>query len=381
MIRNGDHNNQLTLEYSNPLTEASTLEAGYRGEFTANDFDFYGEYFDPNQGKFVTDAKKTNRFLFDETIHALYITYKQSFGLFGLMAGLRTEGVSAKSNLVTLDSIMTNTYFSLYPTLHLSYKLSQLSELQLSYSKRTHRPDGEDLNPFPEYRDPRNVSAGNPGLRPEYVHSVELGCQFQNEVISILPGLFYRYTYDRFTTVTKAINDTTLFTTRQNLSSDQAGGLELIVSGSLGDFVAVHGSANAFLNQIDASNLGYGDRKSITTWSSNITVDFKLSGTSRLQINSNYNSSRLTPQGEQSPSYTFNAGFRQELLEGKLSLALTIADAFQTQKREIALNTALLSQAVVNRRDSRIVYLGLSYRFGAQWKKSKEEQLRYDDNL
>jgi len=381
LIKNGDNNNQITLEYSNPLSEQSNLEAGYRGEFISNDLDFYAEYFDAGQQKFVTDITKTNRFLYNESINALYTTYKQSFGSFGIMGGLRAEHALVKANLVTLDSIITNPYFSLYPTLHLSYKVSKLTELQLSYSRRTRRPEGDELNPFPEYRDPRNVSAGNPKLLPEYVHSIELGCQFQNDEVSILPALFYRYTYNRFTSVTQLINDTTLLTTEQNLSSDQAGGLELVASYNLNNLITVHGSANAFLNQIDASNLGYSKKKSITTWSGNLTVDINMSGTSRLQINSNYRSSRLTPQGEQSPSYVINTGFRQELFEDKLSLVLTIADVFKTLRRESALNTPSLNQTVINRRDSRIVYLGFTYRIGAQSKKSKEEQLHYDDNL
>jgi len=380
LIKQGDNNKQLTLEYANPLTEESNLEAGYSGEFIHNDFDFYAERFEANLQKFVTDFTKTNRFLYDESIHALYATYKQSFGSFGFMAGLRTEHASVKSNLVTLDSIKTNTYFSLYPTLHLSNRLSKLTELQFSYSRRTNRPEGDELNPFPEYRDPRNVSAGNPKLRPEYVHSIELGCQFQNDAVSILPALFYRYTYNRFTTVTQALNDTTLLTTRQNLSSDQSGGLEMVVSADLGDLMKVHGNANAFLNRIDASNLGYGAKKSTTTWSGSLTLDMNLSGTSRLQINSRYNASRLTPQGEQSPSYVVNTGFRQELLGGKLSLLLTAADVFKTMKRELALNIPSLNQTVVNKRDARIVYLNLTYRVGAPAKKSKEEQIHYDEN-
>jgi len=381
LIRDREKNTQITLEYANPLSEESNLEAGYAGEFINNDLDFHAEYFDEGQQKFITDLTKTNRFLYDESIHALYTTYKQSFEPFGLMAGVRVEHASIKSNPVTLNSTITNTYFSLYPTLHLSYKLSPLTELQLSYSRRTRRPDGDELNPFPEYRDPRNVTAGNPKLLPEYVHSIELGCQVQNDQVSILPALFYRYTYNRFTTVTLPINDTTLLTTRQNLSNDQSGGLELVVSANLSDLITVHGSANVFLSQINASNLGFSSKKSITTWSSTVTVDVKLSETSRLQVNSNYNSSRLTPQGEYSPSYVLNTGFRQELFEGNLSLVLTIADVFKTLRREYSLNTASLNQTVVNRRDSRIVYLGFTYRFGSRSKQSKEEQLRYDDNL
>lgn len=380
LITQGDSRNQLSLDYSNPLTENSTVEAGYAGEFKSNNFDFYAEYFDTILRHFVKDVTKTNRFLFDESINALYVTYKQSFGAFGFLGGLRTEQASRKSDLVTKDYIFSDRYFTIFPTMHLSYKLSGTAELQLSYSLRTNRPRGEDLNPFPEYRDPRNVSAGNPTLLPEYIHSIELGCQFQNDLISVLPAVYYRYTYNRFTSLTQAINDSTLLTTRYNLANDQSGGLEVIVSANLGEIITAHWSASGFHNQIDASNLGYSDKKSITTWSSALTFNVNLAKASRVQINSNYNSSRLTPQGENSPSYVVNMGFRQELLDGKVSLLLTASDIFKTLKRQLELNTPGLNQIVVNTRDSRIVFLGFTYHFGAPPKKSKDDQLRYEDN-
>jgi outer membrane receptor protein involved in Fe transport len=380
LIKQSGKENQISLDYSNPLSEKSSLEVGYAGEFKNNDFDFYAEYFDASQQRFVKDGAKTNQFLFDESINALYVTYKQSFGAFGIMGGLRTEQANRTSDLLTSSSIFSDSYFHIYPSVHLSYKLNSAAELQLSYSRRTNRPRGEDLNPFPEYRDPRNVSAGNPSLLPEYIHSVELGCQFQNDLISILPAIYYRYTDNRFTQLTQAINDSTLLTTRYNLSNDQSGGLELIVSANFGEIITAHWNASGFYNQIDASNLGYSDKKSITTWSSALTFNVNVAKGSRVQINSNYNSSRLTPQGENSPSYVVNTGFRQELFDGNLSLVLTATDIFKTAKRRLELNTPLLNQTVINRRDSRIVYFGFTYHFGAPTKKSKEDQLRYDDN-
>jgi len=74
-----------------------------------------------------------------------------------------------------------------------------------------------------------------------------------------------------------------------------------------------------------------------------------------------------------------NTGFRQELLDGKVSLVATISDLFRSQKRQLGLDTPLLKQTVVNTRDSRITYIGLTYRFGAPPKKQKEEQMRYEN--
>ncbi len=215
---------QICVPGNHDIGDNSTLEAGYAGEFNNDDLDFYAESFNAGQGQFQKDTTRTNRFLYDGRIHALYATYKQSFGAFGLQGGLRTEWGTIKSDLVTGDSSVSNSYFNLYPTLHLSHKLSSAAELQLSYSRRTNRPEGDQLNPFPEYRDPRNVSAGNPYLQPEYIQAIELGCQFQTDQISILPALYYRYTYHRFTQITRAVDDSTLLTTRQNLANDQSGG-------------------------------------------------------------------------------------------------------------------------------------------------------------
>jgi outer membrane receptor protein involved in Fe transport len=381
LIKQMEGKNELTVDYSDPLSEESTLEAGYAGEMNKRDMDFYGEYFDQNRKMFVKDFSVSNRFLFDEMIHAFYATYEQSFGSFGFMAGLRAEKSSMTSDLVTLDSSISNSYFSLFPTVHVSYKLDEATEARLSYSRRTHRPEGDDLNPFPEYRDPRNISSGNPKLLPEYVHSVELGCKFENNQFSLFPALYYRYTYDRFTSITVPLNDSTLLTTRTNLASDRSLGVEVILSGSVGDILTSHASANVFFNQIDASNLGYSGNKSTTSWSGAITMNLNATKSSMVQMNASYNSRRLTAQGENLPSYVVNAGMRQELLDGKLAFVLTVADVFKTLKRTSELATPLLNQKVVNARDSRIIYLGFTYYFGSAGKKSKEETLKFDDGL
>jgi hypothetical protein len=181
--------------------------------------------------------------------------------------------------------------------------------------------------------------------------------------------------------VTKALNDSTLLNTRENLSSDQSAGFELVVAGNVGNLFNANVSANAFYEEIDASNLGFGNRKSTVTWSGTLSCNVNLSKATMIQINSNYRSSRLTPQGEYRPSFVLNMGFRQDLFDEKVSLILTISDLLKTLNRKTQLNTSWLTQNVVNNRDSRIVYFGLTYRFGTPAKKSKEKSLQYDNGL
>jgi outer membrane receptor protein involved in Fe transport len=298
-----------------------------------------------------------------------------------MLAGLRAEQTYTTSNLVTLDSVLSNSYFTVYPTLHLSCQLSGSAELQLNYSRRVHRPESDDMNPFPEYRDPRNIQAGNPTLKPEFIHSVEFGCKFQNNLFSLIPSLYYRYTSNRFTPVTIALNDSTLLTTRTNLASDQSAGLEVILSANIGEVFTSNLSTNVFYDQIDATNLGYGANKSVVTWSGALTMSFDVAKGTMFQLNANYNAWRLTAQGEVRPSIVINIGARQDLFDEKLTLSLTVADLFHTLQRQLDVRTPTMIQAVVNRRDSGIVYFGLTYHFGAETKKTKDDQLRYDDGL
>ena len=263
--------------------------------------------------------------------------------------------------------------------MHLSYELEN-GEVQLNYSKRVNRPDADELNPFPEYQDPRNLFAGNPQLRPEIIHSFEFGYKWQNKNYSFVPSIYYRHKVDGFTSVTVPLNDSTLLTTDQNLSKDQSAGLELIFSARTGSFMTTNFSTNFFYNKIDATELGYGEQKGIVAMSMNFNSTLSLSKTTMLQLSANYRSTRLTPQGKQYGRFVMNGGLRQDMFKNKLSLTVTASDIFKTLKQKSYLNTPFLQQTSVGRRDGTIIYLGLSFRFGKTFKKD-EENLQFDENL
>jgi outer membrane receptor protein involved in Fe transport len=372
---------QISVDYTDPLSDHTILEAGYAGEVNHGDYRFTVSNFDLSRYVWQVDPGKTNRFVVDRTIHALYATLRQSFGSLGVLAGIRTEYARTDMDQVSQSIALANDYWKVYPTLHLSYNLGETTELQMNYSRRVHRPDTDDLNPFPEYQDPRNLRTGNPTLMPEFIHSVECGVKLQNSLFSVVPSLYYRYTSNRFTSVVQQINDSTLLTTRMNLSNGQSAGLELIASSSLGEWFSSNMSLNTYFDEIDASNLGYSTKKSVITWSGVLTMSLSPVTGTMFQINGSYNSTRLTPQGEYRPAYVVNIGARQDCLDNTLSVTLTVADIFHTLKRELNLDTPLLHQNVINKRDAGIVYLGLTWRFGTETRKAKGDDLKYDDGI
>ncbi len=380
LIKTDDTEHQLTADYTKPIGDDGKLEAGYDGLYLRSDHDFYGEYYDTLQDSFVKDLERSNRFLFNQDIHAVYTTYEKTMEKWGFTVGLRAEKVFTKSTLVTLDSIVTNDYFKIFPTLHLSYAIKQGHEMQLNYSKRVNRPDADDLNPFPEYQDPRNLRSGNPKLLPEIIHSVELGYKWQHEDFSIVPSIYYRFKVNGYTPVTRTIDDTVLLTIRENLSRDRSAGFELIFSAKASTWFSTNLSTNIFYNRIESMNDGEIRNRSIFSMSANLSTNFVINKTSFIQLSTNYRSARLNFQGKQFPTTVVNLGLRQDLFKNKLSVSLTASDLFQSLRQKNILNTNRFSQTSFNRRDGRIVYFGLNYRFGIV-KKEKEEKMQFDDNL
>ena len=376
-----EKNQQLTVDYVKPLSEKSKLELGYSGSFIQQDIDFYVEDFDTLQNKFIPNYLRSNRFLYNESVHAVYGTYQHTYNAFSFSLGLRAEAAYTKVNLRTKDSVINNQYFQLYPTLHLAYELKK-GELQLNYSRRVNRPDGDEMNPFPEYIDPLNLRAGNPKLLPEYIHSFEFGYQLKGEKFSFVPSIYYRYKYNSFTTVTKPINDTVLLTTRENLSNDQSAGFEFIASFNTPKFFSANLSTNIFYNVIDAGNLGILQKKSIVSFSTNFISTFTFTPNTQLQLSCNYRSARQTAQGQFFPTFVINMGARQDLFKKKLAITLTLSDVFKTLQQKITLNTAYFHQTAITSRDARVLYIGFSYRFGSSnTKKPVAEKMQFDNNL
>ena len=369
----------VTIDYSDPIGKDSKLEAGFALEVHRQDIRSDADSLDVSQQQLVPDPTKTYRFQLHQAIDGAYATYERGLGKFTLLGGLRAEYAVVSSDLVTGGVGFTDRYRGLYPTLHLNYKVTQRDEAQLSYSRRIRRPESDDLNPFPEFTDPYNMEAGNPRLRPESIHSLELGYRLRGAHFSFLPSIYYRYKTDGFTRVTTALTDSTFLRTMANLASDRSAGFEPVLTLTVGRVLQANLNANVFHEQIDASNLGYSGTRSVTSWSGNGNVNMTPWPATMFESSATYRSARLTPQGHARPSFGLNVGARQNLFRDRFSLTLAVSDLLKTQRQETELDVAGIQQHVLTRRDSRIVYAGLTYHYGRPEKKDKDKPLQYED--
>lgn len=379
--QNSGHEREVLVEYVRPLNEEAKFEAGYT--LTDENFGafFHNEILDPLSGQFITNAAKTSRFDVTNTIHAMFATYARAFGLFGFKAGLRPEWAVTTSHLASTNATIPNEYNRIYPTLHFAYQLASGHELQLNYSHRVHRPEIEELNPFPEYIDPFNLRAGNPRLKPEDIHSFEAGYGFHQGENSLTATVYHRQLYHGFTNVTRDLGNNILLTTRENLASSRSTGVEFTANANIGKQLTLNFSSNLFFNTIDASNLGFSSTKSAVAWLAKLGGTMRLEKNTLLQFNANYTSARLTPQGSRRPSFVANAGLRHDLWEKKVALVLTVADLCNSLKETTELATPTLREVIVRRRSARIIYVGILYNFGKKPKKSSDEVMKFDNSI
>ncbi|MDD3227699.1 MAG: TonB-dependent receptor [Oscillospiraceae bacterium] len=366
------------LSYQRTFNDHLTLNLGYELDALKTDLNFHVQNFENNT--FVPDANRTSDFTNYQSNHALYATLEVKSGKFGMLLGLRPEYMALKSHLFNLDSIVNNHYFMVYPTLHTSYQLNGLSELQFNYSLRVNRPEGDDLNPFPEYQNPLSLKAGNPYLKPERIHSIEAGYQWKEGSTTLLGTLYYRYVTNKLTTITKDLGNSVLLTTKENLNSSSSAGAELIMNTDMGKWITLNLSGNVYYDQIDAQRLGYGKNKNAIAWSAALNANFNVLKGVMLQLNSRYISSSLLPQGRREATFITNLGVKYDIPHTNVAVMGTVSDLFNTMKRVTTLDTPLLKQRVEQRRLPRFFYIGAMWNFGTNSHKKKAE-LNYDDSL
>jgi hypothetical protein len=353
------------------------VEGGYMLSYHDQDIRSDADSLDVQQQRFIPDATQIYHFRLGQLIHAVYGTYERSLGKVDVLAGLRTEYAAIRPDLASLGTAFRNDYFGLYPTLNLRYAERKNADWQLSYGRRIHRPADDELNPFRVFSDPFNVVAGNPQLRPESTHLIELGYMMRFTHSTFLPSLFYRDRTDGIATVTQSLDDSTFLQTPVNVAHDRSGGVESIITVSMGHALEGNLTGSVYYEQIDATNLGFTGLRGVFSGSGSGNLTVSPWRRTVFELNPLWKSPKLTPQGTQKSTFVLNAGARQGLLGDRLSVTVAVTDLLKTQRQDVNRNVAGIRQIVTNRRDGRVVYVGLGYHFGIA-EKHKEKPIQDD---
>ncbi len=328
---------------------------------------------------FVDDPTRSLTYTFEQVVPAGYVTLQRPLGKkWSTQLGLRGEmthnagTIEGGAGIVQRGSLAQN-YFNLFPSALISRELGKeagQNRLQLSYARRLDRPNFMQQLPLPIYQDPRSYRLGEPRLRAEYSHNIELGHQLTLGAATLTSTLFARITTDAIqrlryvdTLATRLAGFVVTEETYANASTTTNLGAEFSLSQPLAKWWRINASTSLYRAQV-ASN-GLGTNRQALVGSVRLTNNFTIRPTLDVQLSGNLRSAQITAQGRQLPQGQLDLALRQRLFSDRAALTLRLADVLNTQQNRAEINTDALSSYRYGKDESRVGWLGFTWYIGA----------------
>ena len=360
---NNRHSLFLNSDYTWPITPKATLEAGVRSRLNSNNNTNAFYTLNRESQDYVFDPNISNIFGYNDATYTGFMTFSQKADLWGIRAGLRVTDYNQDINQISRNREFSVHFVTLVPSLAITRKISDVSQIKLNYSRRVQRPEADWLNPFTDVSDPRNIRSGNPNLKPEFTHKAEMGYSNYEKDGGWGPSLFLDYSDNAITQI-KTVDESGVSLTRyDNVGREMAYGLETDFNRSFfGEKVKLNGSGRVFRSEV-VSQIARIDNRG-WSYSANLNAFIKLPHDFRASAYVNYEGPRAIAQGTRQGVFIANVGVRKDLMQKKATIAFNVQDIFLSRTYKTGLRTETYSQNSVWHQTNRMINLSFNYRFG-----------------
>lgn len=329
--------------------------------------------FELNDGSgWKQDLGRTNHFLYTENIHAAYLSGQAQMKQWTLQGGLRFEATHLDAhqlgNAVVKDSSFSRSYNGLFPTVMVSLAADSNHTFSISAGRRIDRPPFQKLNPFQIIINKYTYQQGNPFYRPQYTWNMELAHSYKNV---LLTGIGYSVTTDFFSQVFPVLGNGIIIYTEGNLEKLQVFTLSL--GTQLHPTSWWNLSAQGVINHRKMKGfIGKVYDVSFTQFNLNLNNQFRFKKGWGAELTGFYSSKgRNDIQEIVDPAGQLSIGVSKSVMQNKGSLKLAVRDIFYTQWMKGFTYFERTTEWFKLTRDTRIVTLSFSYRFGKAFKASK----------
>lgn len=309
---------------------------------------------------------QSNRFVYTEQIHAMYLNTERAIGKWSYQIGLRGEWTFADgtSSSYTNDPDVTfhRDYLQFFPSAFLQYEASKNHTLGMNYSRRIDRPGYSDLNPFVFFIDNYTYNVGNPMLMPQLTNSFELSHTYMGGISTTLG---YSHTDQVITQLLKQeAEKRKTFQTTANIAQR--------INYSLGMSLPIPiknwwtSNTDIYLNRAELTgNISTADINTAGNMfyvSSNHT--FTLPKDIKIEFGGNYFTGGLEGAFLFGAGGSLNMGIQKTIMKKRATIRLNAQDILYTSNPPVTIKYADLDVLVQPKNDSRIVRLNFTYRFG-----------------
>ncbi len=347
----------LKANYILPLKSAVKIETGIKSSLVKNDN--LVDYTRWNGNAWVKDSR-SNHFMYDENINALYLNGSKQFKKWNLQVGLRLENTNANGYQVTNDSSFKRNFTNLFPTAFVSYAVNKEHSFTLAAGRRITRPNYQDLNPFLNFLDSISFQVGNPFLLPQLTNNAELSYSYKGRLTATLN---YSKTKNVFSVLLTTDNNVVYLQPR-NLAGYSNFGLSVITNFP----VAKKWNSNIFLNLFNNRYKGIFNNSLVDMAFTQLIVNCSETYTIQpgfvLELSGVCRTKGVDQLVISHPQWWLNVGLQKQVMKGKGTFRFNIRDLFWTQKFRGYQDYELVRTTIENTPDSRQVSATLTYRFG-----------------
>ncbi|MCW3077978.1 MAG: Ferric enterobactin receptor precursor [Bacteroidetes bacterium] len=332
-----DLQNNISLNYVEPVNNNIKVETGAKAVFNTINSVANVYLLNGSSGSYDFNTTQSGNINYERNVYAAYLSAIFKTKIVDVKTGLRYEYTETNASFSSTGKVDVPAYGVFVPSAIVSKSLKNRQMIKLSYSYRIQRPDYRDLNPFVNASDPKNLTTGNPLLKPEYTHNIEGG---YSKVLSkggnINVNLFYRgnradiqaYTvlYPTYK-VGDSVYTNVAVTTRENIGTEDNYGMNIFASVPVTAKINLRGNLSGFQRYIYSSIIP-GNSISGFNYRVNLTATYIVSSTLSFEVFGNFNSPRLNVQGTMPSFTTYNFAFRKQFWNKKASFAFTTTNPF-----------------------------------------------------
>lgn len=357
-----------TMSYQLNYRESGKAEVGYQYTSYSEHGDYNIKYWDRAQHDYVWQDDLHAPFFYRRQIHSAYLMLNDKFGPLSVEAGVRADHTIDQMDIEIEGMSRYIKRMELFPSAHLMYEAPGKNFISAGYSYRTNRPGIWQLEPYITYEDYYTKMTGNPDIKPEYIHSAEVGYRktiAEENTISVTG--YYRHRKGVRERVRVAYEPGVTLDSLINAGNDRTWGVEMSAQVKAARWWSMNVNASLFDYKFDADYEGCTDSKN-TGYTASMINNFTLGRTSRLQFDANVVGPTVLTQGREDAYCYFDLAFRQQLFKNKISASIVAHDVFRTARyNNYRISPTLNSTTHVRPRYPNIV-LSISYVFNSKHK-------------
>lgn len=351
----------LKTDYVEPLKNNVRIEAGFKISFVTADNQplFYNR---SNNGN-VYDSSKSDHFIYDENITALYLNTSKEWKKWSTQVGLRAEQTIVSGDELITSQPLKNSYLQLFPSFAVQNHLNTNNDLGITLSRRIERPGYSDLNPYKFFVDPSTYREGNPYLNPALTYAAELSHTLKQRFITTIA---YSQTTNVITEVIKpsTVLDHVTIQTKDNLATMNYFGISGSYTIPINKWWTNITNFNAYYAQYKGNlantDLNTGKPTFDVNTSNKVTLPNDWSG----ELTFFYQAAQVYGFLNLTPISMLNAGIQKNFLDKRVTVKVNANDIFWHGNESGSSYFTNYAEVFTSVHDTRQANISLTWRFG-----------------